>query len=114
MKHIYFLCYITIGNQVFSKCPEIFPWQQKAFSIATVLCQFSFKIFYCGEKYGTLSEIKSRCNVLKEYKDKQDTCIWWKRGKNAKCKEKCSKLIAMLLNAFAECQQVHMLTYIVT
>lgn len=35
-------------------------------------------------------------------------------GKNAKWKEKCSKLILMLLNAFAECQQVHMLAYIVT
>lgn len=34
--------------------------------------------------------------------------------KDAKWKEKYSKLILMLLSAFAECQQVHMLAYIVT
>lgn len=34
--------------------------------------------------------------------------------KENKWKEKFSKLISMLLDAFAECQQVHMLTYIVS
>lgn len=51
----------------------------------------------------------------KECKDKQETGILqklWK--KKAKWKEKFSKLILMLLDAFAECQQVHMLTYIVS
>lgn len=44
----------------------------------------------------------------KEYKDKQEIRILQKwGGEPAKWKEKCSKLILMLLNSFAECQQVH-------
>lgn len=51
----------------------------------------------------------------KEYKDKQETCILQKWGKK-KCQME-GKMFKANIDAterFAECQQVHMLAYIVT